>query len=258
MQRYPHALVDICEPTHPYSVAEFIADATAAIEASLAVGRVPLLVGGTMLYFKRLLHGLARLPDADREIRTQLDAEAEAQGWPALHKQLAAIDPAAAARITPNDAQRIQRALEVYRLTGQPISALQAAPVEPPPYRFVSLALVTDDRRELHARIGQRFDAMLALGFEDEVRALLALPGMHAALPSMRAVGYRQMAAAIAGNLDRTQAITDAKTATRRLAKRQHTWLRSMTDTTAFDPLEGDVVDPMSRHVARFLQSGSI
>ncbi|MEM8548705.1 MAG: tRNA (adenosine(37)-N6)-dimethylallyltransferase MiaA [Pseudomonadota bacterium] len=258
LQRYPHALVDICAPTHPYSVAEFIADATAAIEDTLAAGRVPLLVGGTMLYFKRLLQGLACLPDADPELRAALDAEAEEQGWPALHAQLAAVDPTAAARITPNDAQRIQRALEVFRLTGKPISVLQAAPVAPPPYRFVSLALVTDDRTRLHARIGQRFDAMLARGFENEVRTLLALPGMHAALPSLRAVGYRQLAAALGGSLDRSQAIADAKTATRRLAKRQHTWLRSMPDVTAFDPLEGEVVGPISNYVARILSSGPI
>ncbi|MEL6869886.1 MAG: tRNA (adenosine(37)-N6)-dimethylallyltransferase MiaA [Pseudomonadota bacterium] len=245
----PHALVDIVDPWHAYSVAQFIDDVTPLISASLERGRLPVLVGGTMLYFKRLFDGLSNLPAADLQVRTELDAQARELGWPALHAQLARVDPEAAARIASNDTQRIQRALEVYRLTGTPMSCLQQATVRHVAWPWLKLALVSDDRAQVHARIGQRFDAMMSEGFADEVRALLTLPGMHAELPSMRAVGYRQISRWLQGEISREQALADAKTATRRLAKRQHTWLRGMSDLVVFDPLESPVIDPIVRTI---------
>lgn len=249
----PHALVDISDPWHAYSVAQFIADAHQCIRDSLAAGRTPVLVGGTMLYFKRLFDGLAQLPQADAAVRATIDAEASSDGWPALHQRLTDIDPAAAARIAPNDGQRIQRALEVYRLTGTPLSQLQHTGTTALPWPTLRIALLSEDRAALHARIGQRFDAMMQMGFEHEVARLLQLPGMHADLPSLRAVGYRQIAAWQSGAIDREQAIADAKTATRRLAKRQHTWLRGMTDLHVFDPLESSVFAPISKLIGEFV-----
>lgn len=243
---YPHALIDVVDPETVYSVADFVADAEAAIAASHRSGRVPLLVGGTMLYFKRLLEGLAELPEADPVVRRKIDADASELGWPALHARLASVDATAAERIAPNDAQRIQRALEVFELAGEPISSLQrSASADGPPWRVQRIALLTNNRAVLHERIGQRFDAMMALGFEEEVAGLIARPGVHRDLPSMRAVGYRQVAAWLSGECDLAQATRDAKTATRRLAKRQHTWLRGMSDLACFDPLEADVSAPI-------------
>ncbi len=235
LARHPHALVDIRDPEEIYSVADFVADARRLVDASRAAGRVPLLVGGTMLYFKRLFEGLADLPPADPAIRADIEAAAAASGWPVLHAELARHDPAAASRIAPNDAQRIQRALEVWQLTGRPISTLQTE-AGGPEWPTLKFALVDDDRAALHARIGARFDAMMAAGFVDEVRGLLARPGVHRGLPSLRAVGYRQVAAWLEGECDREQAVADAKTATRRLAKRQYTWLRGMSGIEALAP----------------------
>ncbi|MEO0573870.1 MAG: tRNA (adenosine(37)-N6)-dimethylallyltransferase MiaA [Pseudomonadota bacterium] len=253
LAKCPHALVDICDPSHAYSVAQFIEDAHACIRASLAAGRTPVLVGGTMLYFKRLFDGLAPLPQADSEVRAAIDAEAADVGWPAMHQLLATIDPVAAERIAPNDTQRIQRAIEVHRLTGTPLSQLQRDRTQATPWPMLRIALLSNDRARLHERIGQRFDAMMAQGFEEEVAWLLEQPGMHRDLPSLRAVGYRQIAASLGGTLERDQAIADAKTATRRLAKRQHTWLRGMTDLHIFDPLESQVFGPISRLIDRSL-----
>jgi tRNA dimethylallyltransferase len=222
----PHHLIDILDPAEAYSAARFAADARRVIGEINARGRLALLVGGTMLYFKALVDGLDTLPEADTAVRAQLDARAAAEGWPALHAELARVDPATAARLAPLDAQRIQRALEVWQLTGRPLSAHHGQRNVPGlPLRLV--ALEPESRTWLHERIAQRFDAMLAAGFIDEVRALRARGDLHPDLPSMRCVGYRQAWQALdAGNLAplRERGIA----ATRQLAKRQLTWLRSM------------------------------
>lgn len=249
---HPHALVDIRDPETVYSVADFVADAHRLVNESRAAGRVPVLVGGTMLYFKRLFEGLAELPAADQMVRSAIEDDAAREGWPAMHAALARVDPDAARRIAPHDQQRIQRALEVFRLTGEPITALQRQ-AGGPDWPRIDVALVEDDRVDLHARIGKRFDAMMAAGFEDEVRALLARPGVHRALPSLRAVGYRQVAAWLAGECNREQAIADAKTATRRLAKRQYTWLRGMSGLTAMSPHDSDLVRRVSAQIDKNL-----
>lgn len=224
----PHHLVDILDPAESYSAGRFRRDALAAMAAVRSRGRVPILVGGTMLYFRALLRGLAELPEADPALRAALDAEAAQRGWPALHADLARVDPPAAARIRPGDSQRIQRALEVWRLTGTPLSELQAAgAARPAGWHFLKLALAPPSRAELHAAIGSRFEAMMKAGFLAEVRALQARGDLHAGLPAIRAVGYRQLWAHLAGECDLEQAIADAVTATRRLAKRQMTWLRA-------------------------------
>lgn len=223
----PHHLLDIRDPAQPYSAAEFVADATRLIGEIQARGRLPLLVGGTMLYFKALFEGLDDLPAADPAVRARLEVRAADQGWPALHAELALVDPATAARLAPRDSQRIQRALEVFHTTGQPLSSLQrraGAGLRP----NALLSLEPRSRAWLHERIAARFDAMLAAGFLDEVKALRTRGDLHPGLPSMRSVGYRQAWQALeegwpAGNL-RERAIF----ATRQLAKRQLTWLRGM------------------------------
>ncbi len=230
----PHHLIDILDPAESYSAAQFAADAQRLVADIRMRGKLPLLVGGTMLYFKALIDGIDELPPADAAVRTALDAEAAAQGWPALHAELARVDPVTAARLAPNDAQRIQRALEVFRVTGQALSTLHTrgseAPSAPPRHRL--LALEPRDRAWLHARIGQRFEQMLAHGFLDEVRALRARGDLHTNLPSMRCVGYRQAWAALdaglSGDALRTDLLERGSAATRQLAKRQLTWLRGM------------------------------
>ncbi|MBK0392891.1 tRNA (adenosine(37)-N6)-dimethylallyltransferase MiaA [Ramlibacter algicola] len=224
----PHHLVDIREPTQPYSAAEFSADARRVIGEIAQRGRLPLLVGGTMLYFKALFEGLDALPPADPELRSQIEAEAVQHGWPALHAELARVDPAAAQRLAPNDAQRIQRALEVFRATGQPLSAFHGAQRSEGWRPAALLSLEPTDRAWLHERIERRFDAMLAAGFLDEVRALRARGDLHPGLPSMRSVGYRQAWEALDGQLPMDQLRDRGVFATRQLAKRQLTWLRSM------------------------------
>ena len=242
----PHHLVDVREPWEAYSAAEFAQDARAAIAAIVARGRIPILAGGTGLYFHALLHGLSDMPGADPGVRAQIAAEAAEQGWAALHARLAAIDPAAAARIHATDAQRIQRALEVHRLTGRPISDWQAdrgdAAGARLPLRVLRLVLAPRERGELHARIERRFDAMLAQGFLDEVRRLRALPRLaaHPApldLPALRAVGYRQAWEHLDGATDAAGFRDRAIFATRQLAKRQLTWLRRELDARWFDPV---------------------
>ena len=222
----PHHLIDIADPAEPYSAARFVADARRLIDEIDARGHLPLLVGGTMLYFKALFDGLDAMPAADSAVRAALSAQAARDGWAALHAELVRVDPAAAARIAPADAQRIQRALEVYRVSGIPISAWQtrtAAAAE----RLPLIALEPRDRAWLHERIAARFAAMLEAGLVDEVRTLRRRSDLHAGLPSMRSVGYRQIWEALdAGKLDAVQNTGSA--ATRQLAKRQLTWLRSM------------------------------
>ena len=241
--RVPHHLIDVREPWQPYSAAEFASDARVAVGAILARGRIPILAGGTGLYFRALLDGLADMPEADPASREAITADADARGWAALHADLAVVDPAAAARIHATDAQRIQRALEVQRLTGRPISDWQRESTRVRfPARVLKLVLSPADRAVLHARIEQRFDVMLGAGFLDEMRALRALPQLRAhpaplELPAVRAVGYRQAWEFLDGACDAATFRARAIAATRQLAKRQFTWLRREVDARWFDPL---------------------
>jgi tRNA dimethylallyltransferase len=228
----PHHLIDIRDPLQPYSAAEFVHDATQLIHAIHARGRHPLLVGGTMLYFKALFEGLDDMPKADAQVRAQIEAEAKQQGWPALHAELQRVDPLTAARLQPGDSQRIQRALEVYRVSGRPLSAFHTrqADARPSPMMQATtlVSLEPQERAWLHARIAQRFDAMLAQGLLDEVQGLRARGDLHADLPSMRCVGYRQAWEALDGAFPLDELRERGIQATRQLAKRQLTWLRSM------------------------------
>lgn len=235
----PHHLIDIVDPVDAYSAADFRADALRLVGEIVARGNVPLLVGGTMLYYKALTQGLNDLPAADPEVRATLDADAAREGWPALHARLDAVDPVTAGRLAPNDSQRIQRALEVFMLTGQPMSALLAAPARDDDaarlYRFVPIALEPSDRSVLHARIAARFDAMLAAGFVDEVKRLRARGDLHPGLPSMRCVGYRQAWEYLDGETDYDTMRDKGVFATRQLCKRQLTWLRGMSERVVVD-----------------------
>ena len=241
--RVPHHLLDLRDPWQTYSAAEFARDARAAVDDIVSRGRLPILAGGTGLYFHALLHGLSPMPQADAQVRAAIAGEARARGWPALHAELARHDPAAAAKIKPTDPQRIQRALEVLRLSGRPISEWQrAAPdVRPLPVKLLKLVLAPAARETLHARIAARFDAMLAAGFLDEMRQLRALPALRAHpapldLPALRAVGYRQAWEHLDGATDAMRFRERAISATRQLAKRQLTWLRGERDARWFDP----------------------
>ena len=236
LARCPHRLIDIRDPLQGYSAAEFRVDALAEIRDIHARGRIPLLVGGTGLYFRALWRGLADLPPADPTTRARIESEAAEQGWAALHRRLATLDPTAAARIHPNDPQRIQRALEVHALSGRPLSAHLADSRHAGfPYPVLALTLEPGDREPLHRRIEQRFLAMLEAGLEAEVEALRARPDLHAGVPAMRAVGYRQVWRHLDGEWDRPTMIERAVTATRQLAKRQLTWLRRETALQRFD-----------------------
>ncbi len=228
LARAPHHLISFLDPAESYSAAQFRRDALHEIAAITAAGRIPLLVGGTMLYFKVLLEGIAELPTSDPAIRAALTEEAERTGWPGMHAKLALVDPEAAARLHPNHSQRILRALEVYQQTGIPLSRLQQQQLpESLPFRPVQLALMPEDREVLNQRIEQRFDKMLASGFVDEVRALYERGDLHPDLPAIRAVGYRQAWDYLAGNITDIQLRDTGIAATRQLAKRQLTWLRS-------------------------------
>jgi tRNA dimethylallyltransferase len=224
----PHHLVDLLEPTEAYSAGRFREDAIRVIGGILARGRVPLLVGGTMLYYRALSQGINDLPRAESGLRAQIDARAARHGWPALHADLARVDPATAARLSPNDAQRIQRALEVWELSGKPMSEMQKSRKPTLPFRLASFALVPADRAELHARIAERFDAMLRAGLVEELRALRERHALTAAMPSMRAVGYRQAWRHLEGEIGEKELRETGIAATRQLAKRQLTWLRSL------------------------------
>jgi tRNA dimethylallyltransferase len=246
----PHHLIDILDPVQSYSAARFAADAAQLIEAINARGHWPLLVGGTMLYFKALFEGLDAMPAADAQVRAALDARAAREGWPALHAELARIDPPTAARLAPNDAQRIQRALEVFRVSGQPLSSFYRARTAPAPLPPL-ISLEPQDRRWLHARIERRFEQMLADGLLDEVKALRARGDLHADLPAMRCVGYRQAWQALDnGRLDELAARGSA--ATRQLAKRQLTWLRAMPQRVV---VACDAEDALARAVHAALQT---
>lgn len=229
-QRYPHHLLDILDPSETYSVAQFRHDALALMGEITARGKIPLLVGGTMMYFNILLNGMSEVPSIKPTIRSALLLEAEQEGWQAMHAKLAAVDAASAQRIHPNDPQRLQRALEVYRSTGKTLSQWreeQHRQREEFPFEVVQIAVAPEDRAILHQRIARRFDQMLEQGFADEVRALKARGDLHADMPSIRAVGYRQMWAHLDGEYDWQAMREKGIAATRQLAKRQLTWLRS-------------------------------
>jgi tRNA dimethylallyltransferase len=237
----PHHLLDLREPDQPYSAADFVRDATRAIVEIRGRGRLPLAVGGTMLYARALRGGLSDLPPADAGLRARIEAQAREAGWPALHARLREVDPATAARLPPNDSQRIQRALEVFELTGTPLSRLHGA-AHGPALPLSTIALLPADRAELHRRIERRFDGMLAAGFLDEVRRLRDR-GLAAELPSLRSVGYRQALRHLRGETGLAQFRAEAIAATRQLAKRQLTWLRSMADARRVDPFSPSALD---------------
>lgn len=248
LAKAPHRLISFLDPAESYSAADFRTDALREMAAITAAGKIPLLVGGTMLYFKVLREGIADLPSADEAVRTQLLAEAAQKGWPALHAELQQIDPVAAARIHPNDPQRLQRALEVYRSTGQTLTHWQqrqkagssddswGGNADSFPYRVINIAVCPPDRKQLHQRIAIRFRAMLQQGFHEEVKALYERGDLHPDLPSMRAVGYRQMWDCLAGKTGYAEMEERGIAATRQLAKRQITWLRSWKELHWFDP----------------------
>ncbi|MBH9553019.1 tRNA (adenosine(37)-N6)-dimethylallyltransferase MiaA [Inhella gelatinilytica] len=236
-QAVPHHLIDILDPLQSYSAAQFVADAQRLVSEVQARGRLPLLVGGTMLYVKALRDGISDMPPSSPAVRAQVDREAAALGWPALHAELQRVDPPTAARLHPTDSQRIQRAVEVYRLSGRPLSAWHAEAAKSPGVDWPLISLETEDRAWLHARLNARFDAMLDAGFLGEVRQLRARGDLHLDLPAMRCVGYRQAWEALdeADPPDLPRMRERAQAATRQLAKRQITWLRSMPDRTAVE-----------------------
>lgn len=238
----PHHLIDILDPTQSYSAAKFRLDAVRLVREISARGRTPLLVGGTMLYFKALREGLSELPDSDEEARAEIDGEAAERGWPAMHARLAEVDPQTAARLKPTDSQRIQRALEVFRVSGVPMSALlgrnEGAAL---PFRPIEIALQPSDRGELHLRIEKRFDAMLERGLVEELRSLRERHALRPSLPSMRCVGYRQAWQYLEGEIGMKELRDRGLSATRQLAKRQLTWLRAMKAVPSFDCLAEDL-----------------
>ena len=254
LARTPHRLIDFLDPEESYSAGEFVRDAYREMDDIFSAGRIPLLVGGTMMYFRALTRGIAELPGADNDIRAAIDAEAERQGWPAMHTELQTVDPDAAARIKPNDRQRIQRALEVFRASGRPLSEWQqdSAPARDD-IGYVKVGLNIEPRSVLHDRIAQRLDHMLDQGFVAEVECLRQRPGLTADHPSMRAVGYRQVWQHLDGDFDLEEARDRALYATRQLAKRQITWLRSETGIFLVDPLEAGAIDAISAFLAQSL-----
>ncbi len=248
LAEFPHQLIDLISPQEAYSAARFRADALRAMAAVTARGRVPLLVGGSMLYFKALVDGLVDLPAADPATRAAIDRDAAARGWPALHAELAEFDPATAARLQRGDTQRIQRALEVFRLSGRPLSALiMSEGKAAPPYRFLSVGLLPSDRSVLHQRIADRFAAMLAAGLEAEVECLRKTYHLHPHLPSMRCVGYRQVWEVQDGLAPRRELRERGIYATRQLAKRQITWIGNTLRPQTVDCLSPDLAGQVSR-----------
>ena len=239
----PQHLIDLLDPTEGYSAGRFRDDAIRAVAQIHGRGRIALLVGGTMLYYRALSQGLDELPAANPDLRAQIDLEASRKGWPALHAELAAVDSATAARLDPGDAQRIQRALEVYRLTGMPISELQRKSRPELPFELKAFSLAPDDRAELHRRIAERFDAMLSTGLVEELAALRKRFQLDAGLPSMRCVGYRQAWQYLEGKCSEKEMRESGIAATRQLAKRQLTWLRRLPDLIAVDPLEPSAIN---------------
>ena len=253
LRRTPHQLVDIRDPEESYSAGDFVRNARAAIASSFENGRIPLLAGGTMMYFRALTEGIAELPTANADIRAQIDQEASEKGWPAMHAELKQVDPVVAARLNPNDSQRIQRALEVFRISGKALSEWQrAANDDTGDIEFVKIGLNIEPRELLHARIEQRLDLMIASGFEDEMLTLRARPNLQKDSSAMRSVGYRQFWKYLDGEYSRLEARDRALFATRQLAKRQLTWLRSENDLFSVDPLEPQAIDTISAHLIDF------
>lgn len=259
LRRAPHRLIDIRDPAESYSAAEFRDDALREMRKSISQGRVPLLVGGTMLYFRTLCGGMAEMPAANPELRASLEQEAAALGWPALHQRLQALDPVIARRIHPNDSQRIQRALEVTNLVGRPMSEMHAEQELQTAadfgFRILRLVVCPDQRKVLHDRINQRFELMLQQGFLDEVRALQQRGDLDPAMPSMRCVGYRQAWSHLQGEIGRAEMVHKAQAATRQLAKRQLTWLRQESEALWYDLRWEDARKTVLRDFNRFLES---
>ncbi|MDQ3185748.1 MAG: tRNA (adenosine(37)-N6)-dimethylallyltransferase MiaA [Pseudomonadota bacterium] len=250
MRAVPHHLINLLEPQQRYSAAQFRGDALAAMGTITERGNIPLLVGGTMLYFRALLEGLSELPSADADIRMAIETRAEANGWPAMHKELQRLDPPTAARIQPTDSQRIQRALEVCYLTNMPMSEILKNPRHSNlPYRVISIALIPRDREVLHQRIAHRFDDMLRLGLIDEVRAIRDKFCLNSESPSMRCVGYRQVWMYLNGEAGLEKMREMALAATRQLAKRQLTWLRPMKEVKEFDCLAENLLGQVREHL---------
>ena len=249
LRKAPHRLVDILQPEERYSAGDFVRDAQREMQAVFAAGRIPLLTGGTMMYFRALTGGMAELPAADQVVRDSIDAEAEVHGWPAVHARLHEVDPESAARINANDSQRIQRALEVFEISGRPLTEWQqssSSGIAASGSEFVKIALQIPERTVLHERIEQRLEIMFDSGFVDEMAQLMRRPGLTRDLPSMRSVGYRQVWAHLAGESTLEEARYRALVATRQLAKRQITWLRSESDLFSFNPLEVGCIDAIS------------
>jgi len=252
----PHHLLDVIEPHESYSAARFRDDALALMREITERDRIPLLVGGTMMYFQALTEGLNDLPEADPVIRLMIDTMAEEEGWPALHARLAKIDPETAARLEPNDSQRVQRALEVYYLTNQPMSQLLKKPKYVYfPYTPIRISLVPGNREVLHMRIAERFDAMMKSGLVQELARLREEYGLEPGMPSMRCVGYRQAWDHLEGRIDLAGLREQGIAATRQLAKRQLTWLRSMQNVTEFDCLAGNLADLVLEYIRRELEA---
>jgi len=253
--RVPHHLIDICDPSTSYSAARFRDDARAAVDAILARGRMPLLVGGTMLYFRALLRGLSDMPAADPKVRAELEREAAECGWGELHRRLASVDSEAARRIHPNDPQRIQRALEVYWLSGRPLTELQRSVADTVlPFRPLSIEIRFENRELLNRRIAARFQEMMQLGFLEEVARLRARDDLHPEVPAMRAVGYRQLWGHLDGLYSFQDAVSKGIYATRQLAKRQLTWLRSERPAATFEAADSRIVIK----ILKFLKANSI
>lgn len=251
LARVPHRLIDIRDPEDSYSAGDFVRDARRAMREILGRGRVPLLVGGTMMYFRALTKGIADLPTANAEIRREIDALAESSGWPAVHRELQEVDPVAAERINPNDSQRLQRALEVYRASGKTLSDWQReARPETDDFDYLKIGLRVEPRKVLHERIALRLDNMVASGFVDELRELRKRPGLTEQHASMRSVGYRQFWQYLEGRCTLEEAGNKALFATRQLAKRQFTWLRSEKSVFTINPLEAGAIDAISQHLA--------
>jgi len=251
LRRVPHRLIDICDPSDPYSAARFREDALREMTKISSAGKIPLLVGGTMLYFRTLQRGISQLPGADSALRSRLEAEAAQSGWAALHARLAEVDAEAAGRIHPNDPQRIQRALEVYQLTGRSMSNhFRAQQRELLPYRLIKIAVVPQQRQVLHQRIEQRFQNMLKQGFVEEVRQLFQRSDLNAELPALRAVGYRQAWAYLRGDYDYRTMVQRSVIATRQLAKRQLTWLRAEKDVQQLEIGSADIYPALLKLLA--------
>ena len=256
LARAPHRLIDIRDPAEAYSAAEFREDALREMHEITARGRIPLLVGGTMLYYKALRDGLADLPAADDRVRQQILDQAEQDGWAAVHDRLKSVDPASAARIHPTDPQRMQRALEIYLVSGRTMTELVAEQKKARlPFQLLNLAVAPEERSVLHERIALRFQMMLRAGFIEEVEQLYAREGLHPGLPSIRCVGYRQAWSYLDGELSYDEMVDRGIIATRQLAKRQFTWLRSWGELNWFDSLSGNLINSASAMVSDWLEA---